>query len=83
MHLNPVHFLTLLSVDDDNCRKNLRKIKMCSRTVFRCFRWMERMGDKVTGAAGPVFVTLAVVLLSIGTFAFCESSLFIGDIRSA
>lgn len=32
------------------------------------------MGDKVTGAAGPVFVTLAIVLISSGVFCFCESS---------
>ena len=29
--------------------------------------------DKLTGAAGPVFVTLAIVLLSMGVFCFCES----------
>ncbi|KAI5119969.1 hypothetical protein M0805_004348 [Coniferiporia weirii] len=44
----------------------------CSRTVFRCFRWMERTADKVTGAAGPVFVTLAIVLLAMGVFCFFE-----------
>ncbi|KAH8112627.1 zf-DHHC-domain-containing protein [Phellopilus nigrolimitatus] len=45
---------------------------MCSRAVFRCFRWMERCADRVTGAAGPVFVTLAIVLLATGVFCFFE-----------
>lgn len=56
------------------CQGIPKKTKMCSRAVFRCFGWMERMGDKVTGAAGPVFVTLAIVLISSGVFCFCESS---------
>ena len=37
---------------------------------------MERMGDRITGAAGPVFVTLAVVLLSTGVFSFCACFFF-------
>ncbi|KAI0925493.1 hypothetical protein AcV5_008215 [Taiwanofungus camphoratus] len=45
---------------------------ICARQVFRCFKWLERLGDKFTGAAGPVFVFLAVVLLSVGTFCFFE-----------
>ncbi|THG98152.1 hypothetical protein EW145_g7477 [Phellinidium pouzarii] len=43
---------------------------MCSRAVFRCFRWLERAVDKITGAAGPLFVTLAVVLITLGIFCF-------------
>lgn len=45
---------------------------ICAKQVFRCFRCLERAGDKLTGAAGPVFVTLGVVLLSTGAFCFCE-----------
>ncbi|OJT09976.1 hypothetical protein TRAPUB_13539 [Trametes pubescens] len=44
----------------------------CTRQVFRCFKWLERAGDRLTGAAGPVFVTLAIVLISIGVFCFFE-----------
>ncbi|KAI0635541.1 DHHC palmitoyltransferase-domain-containing protein [Trametes polyzona] len=43
-----------------------------TREVFRCFKCLERAGDRLTGAAGPVFVTLAVVLLSVGAFCFFE-----------
>ncbi|KAK0469401.1 DHHC palmitoyltransferase-domain-containing protein [Desarmillaria tabescens] len=45
---------------------------ICSRTVFRCFKTLERLGDRVTGAAGPLFVALAVILMSIGTVAFFD-----------
>ncbi|KAH9924107.1 DHHC palmitoyltransferase-domain-containing protein [Amylocystis lapponica] len=45
---------------------------LCARQVFRCFKWLERVGDRVTGAAGPVFVFLAVVLLSLGAVCFFE-----------
>jgi palmitoyltransferase len=45
---------------------------ICARYIFRCFKWLERLGDKVTGAAGPFFVGFAVILLSTGTICFCE-----------
>ncbi|KAF9457954.1 DHHC palmitoyltransferase-domain-containing protein [Collybia nuda] len=44
----------------------------CSRTVFRCFKALERFGDRVTGAAGPFFVGLAVLLIGAGTVCFFE-----------
>ena len=44
----------------------------CSRAVFRCFKSLERCADTVTGAAGPVFVTLAIILISIGILCFFE-----------
>lgn len=47
---------------------------ICARRVFRCFKWMEHFTDKLTGAAGPYFVGLAIILISTGTFSFCESS---------
>ncbi|PIL35325.1 hypothetical protein GSI_02050 [Ganoderma sinense ZZ0214-1] len=46
--------------------------RWCTRQVFRCFKALERFGDRVTGAAGPVFVALAVGLLSLGVFCFFE-----------
>ncbi|KAI1797062.1 DHHC palmitoyltransferase-domain-containing protein [Ganoderma leucocontextum] len=46
--------------------------RWCTRKVFRCFKALERLGDRITGAAGPVFVALAVVLISIGVFCFFE-----------
>ncbi|KAI0749290.1 zf-DHHC-domain-containing protein [Daedaleopsis nitida] len=46
--------------------------RCCTRQVFRCFKWLERLGDRITGAAGPVFVALAVILLSVGTVCFFE-----------
>ncbi|TFK49789.1 zf-DHHC-domain-containing protein [Heliocybe sulcata] len=44
----------------------------CAKTVFRCFRALERLGDRITGAAGPFFVGLAVILLSTGTVCFFD-----------
>ncbi|EJD07135.1 zf-DHHC-domain-containing protein [Fomitiporia mediterranea MF3/22] len=46
---------------------------MCSNAVFRCFRCLERTTDRVTGAAGPLFVTLAICLLCLGVFCFFEA----------
>ncbi|KAG1750279.1 hypothetical protein EDB19DRAFT_1679480 [Suillus lakei] len=43
---------------------------ICARHVFRCFKWLERAGDRVTGAAGPYFVGLAVILQAIGAVSF-------------
>ncbi|KAL5526287.1 hypothetical protein ACEPAF_8010 [Sanghuangporus sanghuang] len=45
---------------------------MASKAVFRCFRSLERCTDRLTGAAGPVFVTLAIGLLSMGVLCFFE-----------
>ncbi|KAI6115550.1 zf-DHHC-domain-containing protein [Pisolithus croceorrhizus] len=42
----------------------------CARRVFRCFRCLERAADRITGAAGPWFVCLAISLLSIGILSF-------------
>ncbi|KAH7884266.1 DHHC palmitoyltransferase-domain-containing protein [Phlebopus sp. FC_14] len=43
---------------------------ICARQVFRCFKWLERAGDRITGAAGPYFVGLAVILISLGVISF-------------
>lgn len=44
---------------------------ICARHIFRCFKWLERMGDRFTGAAGPYFVGLAIILQTIGAASFC------------
>ncbi|EKM78985.1 hypothetical protein AGABI1DRAFT_75570 [Agaricus bisporus var. burnettii JB137-S8] len=43
-----------------------------ARCVFRCFRALERFGDRVTGAAGPFFVAFAIALTGTGTIAFFD-----------
>ncbi|KIL64061.1 hypothetical protein M378DRAFT_78934 [Amanita muscaria Koide BX008] len=43
---------------------------LCARTVFRCFRAVEHFADRLTGAAGPYFVGLAVVLITAGALCF-------------
>jgi palmitoyltransferase len=48
---------------------------ICAQRVFRCFRALERLGDRITGAAGPYFVVLAVILTTTGTVCFCTSTL--------
>ncbi|KAH9998019.1 DHHC palmitoyltransferase-domain-containing protein [Russula vinacea] len=40
--------------------------------VFTCFKRIERCGDTVTGAAGPVFVAVATVLFVLGTLCFLD-----------
>ncbi|KAF8643163.1 hypothetical protein AX16_009206 [Volvariella volvacea WC 439] len=45
---------------------------ICSKTVFRCFKKIERWGDRLTGAAGKYFVMLAIVLLALGTACFFD-----------
>ena len=42
-----------------------------ARQVFRCFRFVEKLGERLLGAVGPYFVATAVVLLSVGVFCFC------------
>ncbi|KAI6025458.1 zf-DHHC-domain-containing protein [Pisolithus marmoratus] len=42
----------------------------CARRVFRCFRCIEHAADRITGAAGPWFVCLAISLLSTGILSF-------------
>ncbi|KAJ3567662.1 hypothetical protein NP233_g6217 [Leucocoprinus birnbaumii] len=45
---------------------------ICAQRVFRCFRALERFGDRITGAAGPYFVALAVILTGTGTVCFFD-----------
>ncbi|KAJ7337032.1 hypothetical protein DFH08DRAFT_282705 [Mycena albidolilacea] len=45
---------------------------MCSRVVFTCFKALESLGDRITGAAGPFFVAFAVILISLGTVCFFD-----------
>lgn len=48
---------------------------ICARRVFRCFRRLERFADRITGAAGPWFVALAIILISLGSLSFCKLTL--------
>ncbi|KAJ3493710.1 hypothetical protein NLJ89_g10956 [Agrocybe chaxingu] len=43
---------------------------ICAKRVFRCFKTLERWGNYITGAAGPYFVALAVILIAIGVVCF-------------
>ncbi|KJA16200.1 hypothetical protein HYPSUDRAFT_47637, partial [Hypholoma sublateritium FD-334 SS-4] len=45
---------------------------ICAKRVFRCFKTVERWGNYITGAAGPFFVGLAVILMSMGTVCFFD-----------
>ncbi|KAL1748248.1 DHHC palmitoyltransferase-domain-containing protein [Schizophyllum fasciatum] len=45
---------------------------VCSGRVFRCFKYLERLGDKITGFAGPWFVGLAWLLISYGVLCFLD-----------
>lgn len=45
----------------------------CARLVFRCFRSVEKLGERLVGAVGPYFVATAVALISLGVVCFCTS----------
>ncbi|EJU06410.1 zf-DHHC-domain-containing protein [Dacryopinax primogenitus] len=45
-------------------------LRSASKLVFRCFKSMEKAGDWLTGAAGPVFISFAWVLMSGGAVVF-------------
>ena len=66
-----VMYLATVCRDSDVSRSSPPPM-ICSRNVFRCFKTLERWGDKITGAAGPYFVGLAVILISTGTVCFCK-----------
>jgi palmitoyltransferase len=60
-------------------------LRACSRLVFAVFKHVERFSERATGAAGPVFVVLAAILLACCTFTFCISfffSFFLSEARS-
>ena len=46
--------------------------RACSGFVIRCFKKVEQTADWLTGKAGPVFVTLCWILISLGGLCFCE-----------
>lgn len=46
----------------------------CARQVFRCFKFVEKLGERLLGAVGPYFVATALSLISVGTVCFCTSS---------
>ncbi|PPQ80293.1 hypothetical protein CVT25_003690 [Psilocybe cyanescens] len=45
---------------------------ICAKTVFKCFKTLERWGNVITGAAGPYFVGLAVILITLGVVCFFD-----------
>lgn len=55
-----------------HCQGKVINMMGGARHVFRCFKGVERIGDRITGAAGPYFVGLAVILISLGTLNFCK-----------
>ncbi|KAF8316764.1 zf-DHHC-domain-containing protein [Clavulina sp. PMI_390] len=48
-------------------------LRYCSSLVFRCFKCLERSADAATGAVGPVFVAIALTLLTLGVLSFFGS----------
>lgn len=38
--------------------------------AFSCFKCIERCTDRVTGAAGPIFIAVATLLFVVGTLCF-------------
>ncbi|KAJ7818581.1 hypothetical protein B0H14DRAFT_3473657 [Mycena olivaceomarginata] len=49
-----------------------QQINLAIRGLFAekergCFKALERLGDRITGAAGPFSVAFAVILISLGT----------------
>ncbi|KAF5334722.1 hypothetical protein D9758_017361 [Tetrapyrgos nigripes] len=44
----------------------------CQKQVIGCFKTLEKWGDRLTGAAGPFFVTFAIVLISMGALSFFD-----------
>ncbi|KAF5344497.1 hypothetical protein D9758_014157 [Tetrapyrgos nigripes] len=45
---------------------------LCQKQVIGCFKRLEKWGDRLTGAAGPFFVTFAIVLISMGALSFFD-----------
>jgi len=45
----------------------------CARQVFRCFKFVEKLGERFVGAVGPYFVATAIILISVGAVCFCTS----------
>ncbi|PVF99740.1 zf-DHHC-domain-containing protein [Serendipita vermifera] len=43
-----------------------------TRQVFRCFKCVERSAERLTGAVGPLFIGIAIVLISTGIFTFFD-----------
>ncbi|KAG8766627.1 hypothetical protein FRC15_006212 [Serendipita sp. 397] len=42
------------------------------RQVFRCFKCFERSVDRITGVVGPLFIAIAIVLISTGIVTFFD-----------
>ena len=53
--------------------RNLIEIRkmFCAHQVFRCFKFIEKLGERLVGAVGPYFVAAASGLISVGAVCFC------------
>lgn len=69
---SPFAIDVVLEVTPHNQSFLLGKMQFLARLVHRSFRKVERFADWMTGAAGPVFVVLCLVLVCIGVWTFCE-----------
>lgn len=56
----------------DRNRQATRRM-FIAHLVFRCFRFVEKVGERFLGAVGPYFVAAAVALISTGVVCFCTS----------
>jgi palmitoyltransferase len=45
----------------------------CARQVFRCFKSIENLGERLVGTIGPYFVGTAALLITVGAVCFCTS----------
>lgn len=50
------------------------RIKFLSRPLLRCFRRLERWADRLTGAAGPLFLAM-LVFSTVDLFCLLDSDL--------
>lgn len=48
-------------------------LRRLTRAVFGCFHGLERFFDRWTSRAGPLFVVLCTILLSLGTLTYFEA----------
>ena len=53
-----------------------------TRSVFSCFHRFERLFDRLTGQAGPIFVLLCTILLGLGILVFCAFMKFLGNYKT-
>lgn len=86
----PCSSRSLPSSGPPHCRAthpNVVRVRAIMRTlaqvVHRSFRRVEHCADWMTGAAGPLFVGLCIVLVSIGMWTFCRWQQGVGLVVNA